>query len=55
MRLTHHPHRTRLRGFGYFKRVGPGIVTGASDDGASGIGTYSQIGAGSGTAPSGRP
>jgi NRAMP (natural resistance-associated macrophage protein)-like metal ion transporter len=34
-----------LRGFGYFKRIGPGIVTGASDDDPSGIGTYSQIGA----------
>jgi NRAMP (natural resistance-associated macrophage protein)-like metal ion transporter len=45
MRLSHHPHRRRLRGFGYFKRIGPGIVTGASDDDPSGIGTYSQIGA----------
>jgi NRAMP (natural resistance-associated macrophage protein)-like metal ion transporter len=40
-----HKHRLRVRGFGYFKRIGPGIVTGASDDDPSGIGTYSQIGA----------
>lgn len=44
-RLAHHPHRRRLRGFGYFKRLGPGLVTGASDDDPSGIGTYSQVGA----------
>ena len=36
---------TRLRGHGYFKRLGPGIVTGAADDDPSGIGTYSQVGA----------
>jgi NRAMP (natural resistance-associated macrophage protein)-like metal ion transporter len=41
----HHPHRLRLRGFGYFKRLGPGLVTGAADDDPSGIGTYSQVGA----------
>src|SRR2546425_9647279 len=41
-RLKHHGHRRRLRGFGYFKRIGPGLVTGASDDAPSGIGTYSQ-------------
>ena len=45
MPYKHHKHRSRLRGFGYFKRIGPGIVTGASDDDPSGIGTYSQIGA----------
>jgi Mn2+/Fe2+ NRAMP family transporter len=39
-----HP-RHRLRGPGYFKRLGPGIVTGAADDDPSGIGTYSQVGA----------
>ena len=43
--LPHHPHRRRLRGHGYFKRLGPGIVTGAADDDPSGIGTYSQVGA----------
>ena len=41
----HHRHRHRLHGFGYFKRLGPGLVTGASDDDPSGIGTYSQAGA----------
>lgn len=42
----HHPHRRRLRGRrGYFNRIGPGIITGASDDDPSGIGTYSQVGA----------
>jgi hypothetical protein len=40
--LAHHPHRHRLRGHGYFKRLGPGIVTGAADDDPSGIATYSQ-------------
>ena len=29
----------------FFKRLGPGIVTGAADDDPSGIGTYSQAGA----------
>ena len=41
----HHPHRRTLRGHGYFKRLGPGLVTGAADDDPSGIGTYSQVGA----------
>jgi len=44
-RVGHHGHRHRLRGHGYFKRLGPGIVTGAADDDPSGIGTYSQVGA----------
>jgi Mn2+/Fe2+ NRAMP family transporter len=43
--LQHHPHRCLLRGHGYFKRLGPGIVTGAADDDPSGIGAYSQVGA----------
>jgi NRAMP (natural resistance-associated macrophage protein)-like metal ion transporter len=30
---------------GFFKKLGPGLVTGASDDDPSGIGTYSQVGA----------
>jgi len=42
---THHRHRHRIRGRGYFRRLGPGIVTGAADDDPSGIGTYSQVGA----------
>src|SRR5436309_2013146 len=45
---THHPRRASLRGHGYFKRLGPGIVTGAADDDPSGIGTYSQVGAAQG-------
>jgi NRAMP (natural resistance-associated macrophage protein)-like metal ion transporter len=44
-RLRHHRHRERLKGFGYFRRIGPGLVTGAADDDPSGIGTYSQVGA----------
>ena len=47
-RSEHHPHRLLLRGRGYFRRLGPGIVTGAADDDPSGIGTYSQVGAASG-------
>lgn len=45
-RLTpkYQKHETlRLRGF--FKTLGPGLITGASDDDPSGIGTYSQAGA----------
>ncbi len=30
---------------GFFKRLGPGLVTGAADDDPSGIGTHSQVGA----------
>src|SRR5580698_1767712 len=30
---------------GLFSKLGPGIITGASDDDPSGIGTYSQVGA----------
>lgn len=44
----HHPSRNALRGRGYFRRLGPGIVTGAADDDPSGIGTYSQVGAATG-------
>ena len=44
-RPRHHPHRNRIRGFGYFGRLGPGLITGAADDDPSGIGTYSQVGA----------
>ena len=32
----------------FFRRLGPGIVTGAADDDPSGIGTYSQAGAAAG-------
>lgn len=45
MAAKHHPNRRRVRGHGYFNRLGPGIVTGAADDDPSGIGTYSQVGA----------
>jgi NRAMP (natural resistance-associated macrophage protein)-like metal ion transporter len=41
----HHPQRARLRGFGYFRSLGPGFVTGAADDDPAGIGTYTQVGA----------
>jgi NRAMP (natural resistance-associated macrophage protein)-like metal ion transporter len=44
----HHPSRERVKGKGYFRRLGPGIVTGAADDDPSGIGTYSQVGAATG-------
>ncbi len=43
--LAHHERRARFRGHGYFKRLGPGLITGAADDDPSGIGTYSQVGA----------
>ena len=42
------PTRQKVRGTGYFRRLGPGIVTGAADDDPSGIGTYSQVGAATG-------
>lgn len=45
---SHHPTRNSVRGKGYFRRLGPGIVTGAADDDPSGIGTYSQVGAATG-------
>ena len=32
-------------GIGFLQKLGPGLVTGASDDDPSGIGTYSQVGA----------
>jgi Mn2+/Fe2+ NRAMP family transporter len=37
--------RHQLRGFGYFKRTGPGFITGAADDDPAVIGTYSHVGA----------
>ena len=46
--MKHHPTRERVRGKGYFSRLGPGIVTGAADDDPSGIATYSQVGAATG-------
>ena len=41
--MTNVAERLNLRGL--FKRLGPGIVTGAADDDPSGIATYSQAGA----------
>ncbi|MBX9711249.1 MAG: Nramp family divalent metal transporter [Xanthobacteraceae bacterium] len=42
--LKSHPHKPfNFRGF--LKSLGPGLITGASDDDPSGIGTYSQAGA----------
>lgn len=38
-------HRETFRLRGFFKTLGPGLITGASDDDPSGIGTYSQAGA----------
>ena len=38
--------RSRRRGrLTIFRRLGPGLITGAADDDPSGIGTYSQLGA----------
>src|SRR5256714_14896780 len=45
LRVRAHRRRERFRGFGYLRNLGPGLVTGASDDDPSGIGTYSQVGA----------
>ena len=44
----HHEHRYSVHGTGYFRRLGPGLVTGAADDDPSGIATYSQVGASAG-------
>src|SRR5262245_18724367 len=41
----YHRHHVTIRGFQLFRRMGPGLVTGAADDDPSGIGTYSQVGA----------
>ncbi|HVT78035.1 MAG TPA: divalent metal cation transporter [Acidimicrobiales bacterium] len=43
-RRRNHRRHPRLRG-GYFRSLGPGLITGAADDDPSGIGTYSQVGA----------
>ncbi|MDB5617560.1 divalent metal cation transporter [Tardiphaga sp.] len=39
------PRLETFRFKGFFKSLGPGLITGASDDDPSGIGTYSQAGA----------
>jgi Mn2+/Fe2+ NRAMP family transporter len=47
---TRHAARSRRATvWHYAKQLGPGLVTGASDDDPSGIGTYSQVGAQFGT------
>src|SRR5438309_7137321 len=40
------PHELRRRDgpLGFLRILGPGLITGASDDDPSGIGTYSQVG-----------
>ena len=40
--MSSHTHNPLVR---YFKVLGPGLVTGASDDDPSGIATYSAVGA----------
>ena len=45
-KLTPKVHRRATFRFkNFFKSLGPGLITGASDDDPSGIGTYSQAGA----------
>src|SRR5437870_11398953 len=46
MRLKKVPveEATRKGFVGFVQRLGPGLITGASDDDPSGIGTYSQVG-----------
>lgn len=41
--MTTHKTSSKIRNF--FKKLGPGLITGASDDDPSGIATYSQAGA----------
>ncbi len=43
-----HLQRISYRFYRFWKILGPGLVTGASDDDPSGIATYSQAGAGYG-------
>jgi Mn2+/Fe2+ NRAMP family transporter len=37
--------RKKRQGWRILRILGPGLITGASDDDPSGIGTYSQVGA----------
>lgn len=39
------PGKTKAKDKNWLKSLGPGLITGASDDDPSGIGTYSQVGA----------
>ncbi|HEX4796765.1 MAG TPA: Nramp family divalent metal transporter [Humisphaera sp.] len=43
--IEHEPQRGDEPRKGFFHRLGPGLITGASDDDPSGIATYSQAGA----------
>ena len=47
--MPHNEHRPThahpLRRGSFWKKLGPGLVTGAADDDPSGVGTYSQVGA----------
>jgi NRAMP (natural resistance-associated macrophage protein)-like metal ion transporter len=45
MTVAHVPSRSRWSLEALFKRLGPGVITGAADDDPSGIATYSQAGA----------
>ena len=45
MSLAQSQSRSRWSLEGLFKRLGPGVITGAADDDPSGIATYSQAGA----------
>jgi NRAMP (natural resistance-associated macrophage protein)-like metal ion transporter len=44
-RIAHHWRPRRPHGRGLLSVLGPGLITGASDDDPSGIATYSQVGA----------
>jgi NRAMP (natural resistance-associated macrophage protein)-like metal ion transporter len=44
-RIGHHWRPRRRQGRGLLAYLGPGLITGASDDDPSGIATYSQVGA----------
>src|SRR5213080_4601001 len=43
--IEHEPQTGDEPRKGFFRRLGPGLITGASDDDPSGIATYSQAGA----------
>jgi NRAMP (natural resistance-associated macrophage protein)-like metal ion transporter len=47
--MNNHEHKPShahpLRASSFWKKLGPGLVTGAADDDPSGVGTYSQVGA----------
>ncbi len=47
--IVEHKETIISKGREYFESIGPGVITGASDDDPSGIATYSQTGAQYGT------